>query len=360
MLPFISVVIPVRNERAMLPKLLDQLIRQNYPPDLFEVLVVDGHSTDGTADLVRRRYSKQRVRIQVLDNPGIRSSAGRNIGIRAARGGVVVFIDGHCTAPSPNLLEDTAAILGQTGAGCLCRPQPLLAPAATPAGEAIAFARAHWLGHGRDSLIYDMQKHGFVDPASSGATYVRSVFERVGMYDESFDACEDVELNTRVRKAGIRAYTDPRLAVYYQPRKNVRGLFRQMMRYGRGRIRLMRKHPDTFSKATLAPLALLLALAVVPLAWMLLPRMAAGILSVPAALFAAIVAVASLQLAFRHGIASAWRAPRIFTAIYCGLGVGLLAEILMPAKPAAPAPVVLDVLRPGQELEVVEQANRAA
>lgn len=360
MLPFISVVIPVRNERAMLPRLLDELINQNYPADLFEILVVDGQSTDGTADLVRRRYSKQRVRIQVLDNPRIRSSAGRNLGIRAARGDVIVFIDGHCMAPSRNLLEDTAAILGQTGAGCLCRPQPLLAPAPTPSGEAIAQARAHWLGHGRDSLIYDLQKRGFVDPASSGATYVRNVFERVGLYDESFDACEDVELNTRVRKAGIRAYTDPRLAVYYQPRKNVRGLFRQMMRYGRGRIRLMRKHPDTFSKATLAPLAIVLALAVVPLAWILLPRIAAEILSIPALLFAAIVAVASLQLAIRHGISSAWRAPRIFSAIYCGLGAGLLAETLTPAKAAVAVPVVLDVLRPGQELEVVEQADRAA
>jgi len=160
MLPFISVILPVRNERTMLPRLIDELLKQNYPADRFEILVVDGRSTDGTADLVRRRYSDKHVKVRVLDNPKMLSSAGRNVGVRAAAGEVIVFIDGHCAVPSRNLLEDTVAILRQTGAGCLCRSQPLLAPSATPTGEVIAEARASWLGHGRDSAIDDMRTCG--------------------------------------------------------------------------------------------------------------------------------------------------------------------------------------------------------
>ena len=57
MLPYLSLIIPVRNERKMLPGLIDELLEQNYPPELYEIIVVDGRSTDGTADLVRRRYS---------------------------------------------------------------------------------------------------------------------------------------------------------------------------------------------------------------------------------------------------------------------------------------------------------------
>ena len=82
------------------------------------------------------------------------------------------------------------------------------------------------------------------------------------MYDESFDACEDVEFNTRVAEAGYKAYTDPRLSVYYEPRNSFRGLFRQMMRYGIGRVRLARKHPESASMSQWAPAVLVAAIAI--------------------------------------------------------------------------------------------------
>ena len=47
MLPYLSVIVSVRNERKMLPGLIDQLLEQNYPVELYEILVVDGRSTDG-------------------------------------------------------------------------------------------------------------------------------------------------------------------------------------------------------------------------------------------------------------------------------------------------------------------------
>jgi succinoglycan biosynthesis protein ExoA len=308
--------------------------------------------------LVRRRYSDKRVKVRVLDNAKMLSSAGRNVGVRAAAGDVIIFIDGHCTIPSCNLLEDTAAILGQTGAGCLCRPQPLLAPSATRIGEVIAQARNSWLASGRDARTYDMRTSGFVDPVISGATYRREVFDKVGFYDENFDGCEDVEFNTRVRKAGIRAYTDPRLAVYYAPRTTMRGLWQQMIRNGRGGLRLARKHSDTFSKVQLLPVAILMAVLLTPLAWAVFPRTEALIATLPLALFAVVAAAASLQMGFRHGFAYAWKGPRVFGAIYCGLGAGMVAEALMPARPTQP--VVLEVLRPAPELQVEEETRRAA
>ncbi len=358
MLPLISVVLPVRNERTMLPKLLDELLKQNYPANRFEILVVDGRSSDGTADLVRRRYSDKLVKVRVLDNAKMLTSAGRNVGVRAALGDVILFMDGHCAIPSRNLLEDTAAILGQTGAGCLSRPQPLLAPSATRTGEVIAQARTSWLAGGRNVRAYDMHTTGFVDPVIGGATYRREVFDKVGFFDENFDGCEDVEFNTRVRKAGIQAYTDPKLAVYYAPRTNIRGLFQQMIRNGRGRMRLARKHPETFSKSTLLPVAILLAVVLAPLAWMLLPRTAALLATLPLAAFALIAAAASLQMAFRHGFAYAWKGPRVFGAMFCGLGAGLMVEALRPVRPAQP--VVLEMLRPAPELQVAEETKRAA
>jgi succinoglycan biosynthesis protein ExoA len=359
MLPMISVVVPVRNQRALLPKLIEELINQNYPSDRFEVLVVDGRSTDGSADLVRRRYSDKRVKVRVLDNPKMRPSAGRNVGIRAAMGDVIVFIDGHCTVPSKNLLEDTAAILQQSGAGFLLRPQPLLGPAPTPVGETIAQARANWLGHAQDPAVQDKQGCEFEGAPSAGAAYPREVFALVGHYDETLDACEDMEFNARMRKAGIHSYADSRLAVYDLPQKNVRGLFQQMFREGRCRIRLMRKHVGSGSMRQLAPMAILSALPLTALAWAMLPRFAAEVSTVPLALMMAAILAASFQLGVRHGFVSAWRAPRIFMGLYGGLGMGLLAESLMPARTVI-APAVVDAFRPRPELQVVEDIDRAA
>lgn len=376
MLPFISVVLPVLDGRTTMPTLLDELLRQNYPSDRFEILVVDLGSTDGTADLVRRRYAQKYSSIRLLASPSRRASAGRNLGVRAARGQVLVFIDGHCAVPSRNLLEDTAAILSRTGAGCLCRPQPLRAPAETRTGEVIAEARSNWLGHSRHSTAADLQTSAFVDPVQGGSTYRREVFARVGIFDESFDACAEVEFNLRVRNAGIRAYTDPRLAIDDRPPATLRSYAREMMARGRGQMRLMRKHPGASPFTSLAPLTVLVALLLTPLAWLLLPRLPALLASAPMALIAAVVTLASLQIGIRHGLAAFVKAPWVFATMGCGIGAGIAIEALSPVEPAAEAPPAakpvtealspvkaappLVIPRPIPDLQPLQQTDRAA
>jgi glycosyltransferase involved in cell wall biosynthesis len=307
------------------------LLQQNYPAEMFEILVADGRSTDGTRGLVEQKASSATVPLRVIDNAGIRSGPGRNAGVTAATGDIILFVDGHCEIPSTELLRDTAKLLDETGADCLCRPQPLIAFSPKGVGRIIADARASTLGHGRDSLIYDMSHSGFVHPASSGATYRRPVFERVGMYDESFDACEDVEFNTRVAAAGYKAYTDPRLSVYYEPRNSFRGLFRQMMRYGIGRVRLARKHPESASLSQWAPAVLVAAFAIAGVsvaAVILTGHWFFSVAAFPAAMFVLITIVASMHLGWRHGLIHALLGPIAYGCIYLGLGTGMWTELV--------------------------------
>lgn len=339
----ISIVLPVRNEARCIGRLLDQLLDQSYPAACYEILVADGRSTDATRAIVQEKSAKSAVSIRVVDNPGIRSGSGRNAGIAAATGEIILFIDGHCEIPSRRLLEDTVALMEEKGAACLCRPQPLIAFSPTGVGRIIADARASTLGHGRDSLIYDMHHSGFVHPASSGATYRREIFENVGNYDTSFDACEDVEFNTRVHNAGFKAYTDPRLAVYYEPRGSFSGLFRQMARYGVGRVRLARKHPASASLSQWAPallVAILAAGALSILAAAVFDRWIVAALSIPAILFLLIVFAASLDLGRRHGWRHAVLGPIAYCAIYTGLGTGMIAEMLGLSGRTAQSPAI--------------------
>lgn len=343
-LPKISVILPVRNEVRSLGRLLDQLLQQHYPAEMFEILVADGRSTDGTPALVEQKANGAAVSLRVIDNPGICSGAGRNAGVTAAKGDIILFVDGHCEVPSTELLRDTAKLMEETDADCLCRPQPLIAFSPKGVGRVIADVRASTLGHGRDSLIYNMSHSGFVHPASSGATYRRTVFERVGMYDESFDACEDVEFNTRVAAAGYKAYTDPRLSVYYEPRNSFRGLFRQMMRYGIGRVRLARKHPESASLSQWAPAVLVAAFVIAGVsvaAAILAGHWIFAMLAFPAAMFVLITIVASIHLGWRHGLRHAWLGPIAYGCIYLGLGTGMWTELLgitrQPARISNPS-----------------------
>ncbi len=239
---FVSVVIPVLNEKRHIEGLLASLLAQEYPSAAYEILVVDGGSTDGTVEIVNR-LAGGHPNLRLLENPRRLSSSGRNVGARAAKGDVVLFVDGHCEIPDELLLRNLCNLFAETSADVICRPQPLEVLGEGELQRAIAVARSSWLGHNPFSLIFAVEKEGFVDPQSSGAAYTRLVFERVGYFDETFDACEDVDFNLRAKKAGFKAYTSPAVAVRYHPREDIDSLYRQMLRYGSGRGRLFAKHP---------------------------------------------------------------------------------------------------------------------
>lgn len=325
--PRVSVVIPVRNEEAHIQSVLTQIEAQDYPHESIEVFVVDGNSDDRTRDVVNEFSKTSSISVRLLPNPARLSSAGRNVGISAASGDYIVFVDGHCSIPSNHLLRDTVKLFEETGAACLCRPQPLTHPLNDSFQEIVANVRATTLGHGRDSTIYEFEKEGVVNPSSSGATYHRSVFEAVGRYDEHFDACEDVELNFRVFKAGLASYFSPKLAVDYCPRRNLSSLWKQMIRYGRGRCRLMLKHHDAFSIAQLLPtLFVLWMTAGIPLSVVSRPFRIVYLALL--LLYFVTVAAFSLRLAWSRG----WRhlvfAPAVYLTIHAGLGVGFLSELV--------------------------------
>jgi succinoglycan biosynthesis protein ExoA len=330
-LPFISVVIPVRNEEAHLSAVLESLLGQDYPRDRYEILVADGDSTDGTSRVVEKIASVSATRVRLLSNPLRWSSAGRNVGVRHSSGELVVFVDGHCHIPSRTLLRDAAATFERTGADCLCRPQPLNMEGNNFFQDAVAHARATALGHGRDSTIYDTEFEGLVNPCSAGAMYRRTVFERVGYYDESFDAAEDVEFNYRVFKSGLVSYISPRLEIRYQPRASLGALWRQMVRYGRGRFRLIQKHHDAFSISQLVPAVFLLWLVVGVIA-SLVSRPLSLVFGVPLAIYVAVVLYFSLGMGRRHGVAYLLVGPLIYPAIHLGLGAGFLAEALQISR----------------------------
>jgi len=322
---FVSIVVPVLNEGRFLGTVLRSLLDQEYPVDRFEILVVDGGSTDETLSIAGR-VSQAYSNVKVFPNPARLSSAGRNLGARAARGDVVMFVDGHCEIPDRFLLSNLSDLFRRTGADVLCRPQPLQTAELTATQQAIALARASWLGHNPGSHIFAAGEEGFVDPESSGAAYTRRVFETIGFFDESFDACEDVDFNLRARDSGFRAFTSPSLTIRYRPRESLASLFRQMMRYGSGRARLFGKHPRRG-----LPGAILLGvppLLVVTLAVFSFFSYSARILLLGLVLgYVVVVAAVSTALSVKRGVGFLPAVGSAFMAIHAGLLAGFWKKV---------------------------------
>jgi succinoglycan biosynthesis protein ExoA len=341
--PFISVIVPVRSEAAFIADTLQQLLEQRYDAGRFEVIVADGRSTDDTRAIVAAFQSRY-AHVRLIDNPRLWSSAGRNEAIRAARGEIVLLIDGHCELKNPYYLRNLADAFAESSADCVGRPQPLDVNCATFVQRAIAAARASRLGHHPASHIYS-DRAGYVPPQSVAIAYRRGVFDTVGLFDERFDACEDVEFNHRVAKAGLTCWFTPRVKVHYHPRTNLSGLFRQMVRYGRGRMRLLRKHPETFSVPGFLPAAFLAGVVVGPLLgyWSaLLALLYTGALGV----YGAVSVLFSVVLCLRErDVRLLPLFPLVFLTIHAGAGAGVWCELLLgppaPPEPAIPQPKAL-------------------
>jgi glycosyltransferase involved in cell wall biosynthesis len=102
--PFVSIVVPTRNRAADLRVCLSSLLAQAYPPDRFEVVVVDDGSTDETASVARAHAP----RVRLLTQTPRGSSAARNAGLAAARSDPVCFVDDDIAAP-PEWLDAMVA-----------------------------------------------------------------------------------------------------------------------------------------------------------------------------------------------------------------------------------------------------------
>jgi len=320
----LAIVMPVLNEEQYIGQTLEQIYMQDFPMDKVEIVVADGGSTDRTREIAgsfKNRFGS----LKVLDSPVRRPSSGRNVGVKNTTAPYVAILDGHIHIPGKNLLRNIVDLFETTGAKCLCRPQPLLPPDINEFQTAVGLCRGSELGHKPGSEIYS-EFEGEVDPTSSGAMYARSVFEEIGYFDENFDACEDVDFNYRVKKAGIKSFLSPRLKTYYYPRATIGGLWRQMVRYGKGRFHFASKHREFSPVQWLAGAGALVFSLLLILS--LFSPAVASVFRTVMALYLLVVVFFSLFLAVKEKIPGCLLyGPLIFPTIHFGLGVGFLSGL---------------------------------
>jgi polysaccharide pyruvyl transferase WcaK-like protein/glycosyltransferase involved in cell wall biosynthesis len=248
----VTVVVVAYNEERKIGGCLRSIAAQDYRGGEVEILLVDGGSTDRTAEIARATVPS----VRIVPNPGGSISSNRNCGWRAARDPFVAFLDADCEAPPHwlrTLAEGLAGPAGETAAAVGGANVP--PPAASPFYEALAVMLDTWAGS-RGSLqgrVYREAREVEHLPGLN-VLFRRAVLEAVAGWDEHFGFIgEDEDLSHRLRGQGFRLLYVPGAAVVHRQRGDLRSWARNMFLYGKGRVWLIRRHPRTFQLSFLLP-----------------------------------------------------------------------------------------------------------
>ena len=341
--PLVSVIMPVRNEAAYILRNLEALLEQDYPLDRVEVLVADGMSDDGTREIVQRfmergaagsdAAARPGFELQLIDNPGRIMPAGANAALRRARGEVCMLLGGHAAFP-PDYIRRCVETLQRSEADCVGGAVDSAGNGYV--GRAIAAAMSSPFGIGGSGFRTASPDGAPVvaDTVPFGA-YRRSVFERVGLFNEAMVRHQDYEFNYRVRRSGGRILLLPTERVVYWVRPTLGRLWRQYWQYGVWKGRFLRTHPDSLRPRHLIPSLMVVALLAGVVAALAAPSGAAA-LALVASAYLAFVLVALLTFAARGQAALVPVLPAVLACLHFSYGLGVLAGLAHPPIPPAP------------------------
>lgn len=326
--PFVSVVLPVRNEGRRLARCLEAVLAQEYPRDRVEVLVVDGLSADGTR-LLAEEYARRDARVRVLENPAKVTPAALNIGVHEARGDIVVRVDGH-TLLEPDYLTRCVEVLERTGAACAGGLMRATGEGYWGKVVTLVHGSRFGLGGGRFHLS---QREEEVDTVYLGA-YRREVFQKVGLFNERLVRNQDIEFNGRLRAAGGRIVLSPAIQSWYYVRDSLGAFLGQNFRNGVWNVAVLHETPWALSLRHMVPFLFvsILGLALALSVWVPLARAVLGGISLLYGLLAGGAAIAS---AVRGGVRCLPGLVITFPALHLAYGLGFAAGLLRFGVPRA-------------------------
>ncbi len=317
-LPFVSVIMPVRNEADFIGQALQSILDSDYPAGKMEVLVVDGDSSDDTRRIVEK-LSESDERIKIFDNPRRIVPTAMNIALKQMRGDVFIRIDGHAKVPADFISKSIQCLNEHPDAWIV---GGYIETVATDfIGKAIAAAMSSPIGAGNARFrLGDYE--GWVDTLAFGAHH-KWVVDKIGYFDEELVRNQDDEFNMRVILAGGKIWMSKSIRSTYFARSSLGKLWRQYFQYGFWRIRTLQKHKRPGALRQLVPLLFVLSIlffGVTGLFWRLCwYLLETGMIFYVMALFVG---------AFIVGLKSGWRfvpvAPLVFAILHFAYGLGCL------------------------------------
>lgn len=248
-IPFISVVMPVRNEVDFIERSLRAVMSQRYAHESMEIIVAEGMSTDGTRLCIENLQASSDIRIRIVDNPEKIAPTGLNLAIAEAVGDIVVRVDGHCEI-DPDYVGNCVKYLQAGKADGVGGPLETVGDTLT--AEAIAVAMSSRFGVGGSAFRCIDDREMYVDTVAFPG-YTRDLLNKVGQFNEELVRNQDDEFNYRIRKLGGRILLAPDIRSRYFSRGNLKSLWRQYFQYGYWKVRILQIHPKQMSARQFIP-----------------------------------------------------------------------------------------------------------
>lgn len=327
----IDIIVGVKNEEKYIKKCIRSL--QNQTILDINILVVDGISSDGTAQIVSE-IAENDPRVKLLKNPRQVISSGRNIGFNYSDADYVAYLDGHCYV-DPDWLETLYNTF------CYYKGKCKLAGVGSTYssphddsifGKTIACSLQTFFGgfgtaYTSDEKIVPVETVAF-------ALYQRSILLKEQVtYNENMTQCEDTEFNYQLVNAGYFLLKHPCALVHQYRRGNPREFYSQMVNYGEGRAKFTMMHPETIHWYHFLPI---ITIAYPVLFLIILGIFLAGLvgldililISIPILIYILIDLIYAIKMAL---IINNWKgiiAIIIFPLEHLGYGIGFLKGLI--------------------------------
>ena len=331
-LPFVSIIIPCRNEENFIGKCLDSIIANEYPKDKFEILIVDGMSEDGTRKIVQD-YVQGYSYIKLIDNPKQVTPSALNIGIKNSQSDLILWLSAHneyiqeYISRCVNYIQKYDA----DAVGGIIKPIPRKKGLM---GELICKASSHPFGVGKSMHKTGSSSIIWTDTAF-GICYKREIFDKIGTFNEKLNRGQDMEFSLRLKKAGFKLLLAPDLVSHYYMRSGIMNFLQHNLKNGIWAILPFKYSPIIpVSWRHLVPLAFVLSIVILGLLsfalhFLLWPfLMILGIYFLGSIYFSAKIATQKKDLKYLFIL------PLIFASLHISYGLGSLIGVfkLMGSK----------------------------
>ena len=238
----VSVLIPTRNEARHIGACIAAIAAQDFPLDRLEVVVVDGTSRDGTADVAVGALAERGfARTEVVTNPEGTTPSNLNAGLAVVRGMYVCRVDARSLVPPDYVRRCIDVLASRSEVVVVGGSQRAVPPRRGAVGVGIARAL-----NNRWAMGFSRYRRGALSGPSDTVylgAFRTADLRAAGGWSLDFPTNQDFELNRRLGRTGV-VWFEAGLAVGYVPRESIGALFAQYRRFGRWKSRYWRTTGD--------------------------------------------------------------------------------------------------------------------
>lgn len=267
--PYITTIVVAYNEEKYIKKCLESLLNQDYPKNMYEIIIVDGYSNDNTVQIIKKTINDYELNNSHENNDNLISSkliyndkktlaSGWNLAIKQSRGDYIVRIDAHAEVQSNFLMMNITTMMEIKDASCV--GGKIKTVNINNNQSIVQHVLSSPYGIGNSKFRYS-NKSEYVDTVPYGM-YKKSVFDEIGLFNENLERTQDNDLHRRMKSKGMRFYLNTNIQSIYYSRDSIKKVLKQALNNGKWTMINFLSNPGKMSLRYFVPFSFLTLLIV--------------------------------------------------------------------------------------------------